>query len=56
MPNLPVISEKELLGHLLRFGCVLVSVRGSHHKVEYPVSDRSAPIPIYAIEMSIDRF
>ena len=47
MPELPVIPAKDLLGYLLKYGCELVSVRGSHHKVENPVSGKRAPIPVH---------
>ena len=47
MPKLPVLPAKDVLDWLLRYGCVLVSVRGSHHKVENPANGRRAPVPVH---------
>ena len=47
MPSLPVIPAKDLIDYLLKFGCVQVSVKGSHHKIEYPASGKRTPIPVH---------
>lgn|GEM_PF-6847337 len=31
MPRIPVLPAKDLLDYLLRYGCRLISVNGSHH-------------------------
>ena len=47
MPKLPVLSAKELLRLLLKYGCVLVSIEGSHFKVKNPNTGAIAIIPIH---------
>ena len=36
MPKLPVIPAKEMLRLVLKYGCVLVSVKGSHFQIINP--------------------
>ena len=48
MPSLPVIPAKDVLHHLLKYGCVLISVKGSHHKIENPINGKRAPIPVHS--------
>jgi len=47
MNKLPTVSGKELLKLLLKYGCVLASVKGSHFKVENPLNGMRTIIPIH---------
>jgi len=47
MNKLPVMSGKEFLRLLIKYGCVLASVKGSHFKVENPANGMWAIIPIH---------
>lgn len=47
MPNMPVVTAKALLEYLLKYGCTLTSVKGSHFKVENTKNGRRAPIPVH---------
>ena len=47
MPKLPVIPAKELLNLLLKYGCILHNVRGSHHIIYNPNTNRKSTIPIH---------
>jgi len=47
MPKIPVISAKDFIASLEKYGCVLVSVRGSHHKMFNPKSGCSAPVSVH---------
>jgi len=48
MPNIPVVSAKEFLRMLLRYGCILISIQGSHFKVENPANKLRATVPVHA--------
>jgi len=47
MNKLPVVSGKEFLRLLLKYGCVLESVRGSHFKITNPSNGMWTIIPIH---------
>jgi len=47
MNRLPVMTEKEFYGHLLRYGCIPVSSEGSHFKVKSPNNGAVYPIPVH---------
>ena len=47
MPKLPVISAKELIRLLLKNGCVMVSIKGSHFKIHNPVTGMTTVIPVH---------
>ena len=47
MPKLPVIPAKEVLRLLLKYGCDLKNVRGSHHNVINPKNNKSSTVPIH---------
>jgi len=47
MPKLPVIPAKELLRLVLKYGCVLHNVRGSHHNIYNPDTNKKSTIPIH---------
>ena len=54
MNKLPVISASAFLDYLKNYGCVVVSSRGSHFKVENPKNGKRAPIPVHG-SRDIDR-
>ena len=54
MPKIPIISAKDFLNYLIRYGCVLVSVRGSHHKLLYPQTGKRSVIAIHS-SSNVDR-
>jgi predicted RNA binding protein YcfA (HicA-like mRNA interferase family) len=48
MPKIPVISVREFIHRLERYGCVLVSVKGSHHKVQNPKTNKVSIVSVHA--------
>jgi predicted RNA binding protein YcfA (HicA-like mRNA interferase family) len=48
MPKIPIISQKEFLKAIRKFGCVEVGVVGSHHRVYNPRNGLSSTIPVHA--------
>ena len=47
MNKLPIVSAKDFFKMLLAYGCVPISSNGSHFKVKYPKSGKTAPVPIH---------
>ena len=47
MNKLPVMSGKDFVSLLIKYGCVLISVRGSHHKLENPVNGNRTIVPVH---------
>ena len=47
MNKLPIISAKRFYKYLIAYGCIPISSKGSHFKVKYPKSGKSAPIPVH---------
>ena len=50
MPRLPIMKSKDFLKALLAYGCIKVSIRGSHHKIMYPPTNMVSIIPVHAGE------
>lgn len=48
MPNFPSIRAKDFLRLLLKYGCVEVGVRGSHHKIKNPSNGKITVIPVHS--------
>ena len=48
MPKLPVVSGKAFFRLLVKYGCQLVSIRGSHHKVFNPITNKTSVVVIHA--------
>jgi len=48
MPNVPIISAKEFCKRLEKYGCVLVGIRGSHHKIHNPKTGNTTPVSVHA--------
>jgi mRNA interferase HicA len=47
MPKSPVLRSGDFLKRLERYGCVVVSVRGSHHKVRNPETGKTSVVPMH---------
>jgi len=47
MPKIPVIPAKDMLRLLLKYGCDLKSVRGSHHNLLNPANNKSSTVPVH---------
>ena len=47
MPKLPVLPAKVVLQLLLKYGCDLKSVKGSHHNLINPKNNKSSTIPVH---------
>jgi predicted RNA binding protein YcfA (HicA-like mRNA interferase family) len=48
MPNIPIILTRDFLKCLLRHGCALVSVKGSHHKIINPSTNSISIVPVHS--------
>ena len=48
MPELPIIKTKDMLKFLQKYGCVLLSVNGSHHKLYNPANNRPTILAVHA--------
>jgi predicted RNA binding protein YcfA (HicA-like mRNA interferase family) len=49
MPQLPVISGKELIKFLQTLGFIVVRVNGSHHRLKHP-DGRVTTVPVHKNE------
>ena len=47
MHKIPSMSSKEFLNKLLTYGCVLIRVNGSHHKIKNVFNNKITVIPIH---------
>jgi len=47
MPKIPIIKAKDFYAHLVKYGCIAVSVRGSHHKMQNPATSKVSVIAIH---------
>ncbi|GHU53132.1 hypothetical protein FACS1894132_04450 [Clostridia bacterium] len=48
MPKMPLLKGKDFLDALVKFGCVEVSIRGSHHKIKNLKNNKITVIPIHS--------
>ena len=48
MPRLPVIKAKEFYSLLIKYGCIAVSIKGSHHKLQNPHTSKVTVVAIHA--------
>ena len=46
MPRIPIIKAKDFHKHLVKYGCKAVSIRGSHHKVRNPKTNKTSIVAI----------
>jgi len=47
MPNIPIIKAKDFLKFLVKYGCEEISMRGSHHKIFYDVTNKTSVVAIH---------
>lgn len=50
MPKIPVIKAKIFLRFLTKYGCEEVSIRGSHHKIFNPETNRTSVVAVHGSE------
>ena len=48
MPKIPIIKAKDFRSFLIKYGCVEVSVRSSHHKITNPATGMTSIIAIHS--------
>jgi len=48
MPEIPIIKGKDFYKHLVRYGCIEVSIKGSHHKLHNPKASKTSIISIHS--------
>lgn len=48
MPKIPVIKAKDFYWFLVKYGCQMVSVRGSHHKIFNPNAKKTSVVAIHS--------
>ena len=48
MPKIPIIKSERFIDYLIKFGCIEVSVRGSHHKVSNPMTGNTSVVAIHS--------
>ena len=48
MPKIPVIHPKDMLRYLLTYGCTLVRIKGSHHRILNPANNQLSTLPIHS--------
>ena len=56
MPKIPVISGKEMLKYLLSYCCVLIRVKGSHHRLRNPKNNELGTLPVHNADLKIGTF
>ena len=47
MPKIPIVKGKDFLKMLDKYGCDPVSVRGSHHKVFNPKTNKTSVVTVH---------
>ena len=47
MPKIPIVKAKDFYDYILKYGCCLVNVTGSHHKVMNTVNKLTSVVPIH---------
>jgi len=48
MPRIPSAKSKDFHAGLIKFGCVEQGVRGSHHKIYNPKTNKTSVIPVHS--------
>jgi len=54
MPRIPVIKVKDFCELLVKYGCVEVSIRGSHHKIHNPSTGMTSIVAVHSSQ-DLDR-
>ena len=48
MPRIPVLKAKDFYNFLLKYGCIAVSIKGSHHKIFNPKTGKTSVVTIHS--------
>ena len=48
MPKIPIIPGKDYVKALEKYGCDLISIRGSHHKMFNPTNNETSIVAVHA--------
>jgi len=48
MPKIPIIKAKDFYKYLIKYGCIEVGVRGSHHKICNPKNNKISMVAIHS--------
>ena len=48
MPRIPVMKAKDFYRMLIRYGCIAISIKGSHHKIQNPRTSKVSVVTIHA--------
>ncbi|MBQ7668999.1 MAG: type II toxin-antitoxin system HicA family toxin [Clostridia bacterium] len=51
MPKIPIIKPKDFLLYLMKFGCDIVNVKGSHHKIINTKNSKISVIPLHSKDL-----
>jgi len=54
MPNIQIMSAKDFLQWLLKYGCIHIGTKGSHFKIENPKNGKRTSVPVHG-NRDIDR-
>ena len=47
MPDVPILKAKDFHAALVKYGCIAVSVRGSHHKIRNPITGNTSVVSVH---------
>jgi len=47
MPKIPTIKSRDFYASLIKFGCLEQSIRGSHHKLLNPKTNKTSVVPVH---------
>jgi len=48
MPKIPIIKSKDMLQYLLKYGCELTGISGSHHRLHNPANNRFTVLAMHS--------
>jgi predicted RNA binding protein YcfA (HicA-like mRNA interferase family) len=48
MPKIPIVKAKDFYTCLLKYGCTKMQVRGSHHKIYNPYTNKTSTVSIHS--------
>ena len=48
MPRVPILKAKDFFRLLIKYGCIAVSIKGSHHKILNPKTSKTSIVAIHA--------
>jgi len=48
MPKIPIIKSKDFINFLIKYGCEKISIRGSHHKMHNPKTNKTTVVEVHA--------